>query len=115
MLFLGKKFLSPPGISPEGGGTCLLLDHWASCLSPGVQGEGEPRADGQGEVEGLALLCPCLAKVHALGGQGGVNITHCIHFDFTSELRNSSNFREHVAALPSLSLAGVQEGGGGGA
>ena len=60
MLFLGKKFLSPPGISPESGGTCLLLGHWASCPSPGVQGEGEPRADGQGEVEGLALLCQCL-------------------------------------------------------
>ena len=80
MLFLCKEFLSPPGISPEGGGTYLLLGHWASCLSPGVQGEGEPRADGQGEVEGLALLCQCLAKVHALGGQGTVSFTRGGHF-----------------------------------
>ena len=63
MLFLGKEFLPPPGISPEGGGTCLLLGHWASCLSLGVQGEGEPRADGQGEVEGLALLCQCQEEI----------------------------------------------------
>ena len=80
-------FLSPLSISPKGGGACLLLGILASFLSPGVQGEGEVRTDDQGEVEGLALAGQCLAKIHALGGQGGVNISHCSHFDFTSEVR----------------------------
>ena len=85
-------FLSPLSISPKGGGACLLLGILASFLSPGVQGEGEVRTDDQGEVEGLALAGQCLAKIHALGGQGGVNITHCSHFDFTSELIKLSGF-----------------------
>ena len=46
VLFPLQIFLSPPSISPKGGGACLLLDHWACCLSPGVQGEGEVRTDG---------------------------------------------------------------------
>ena len=33
-----------------------LLSHCASFLSPGVQGEGEVRADGKREVEDLALV-----------------------------------------------------------
>ena len=36
-----EVFLSPPRIPPQGGGACLLLDPWACCLTPGVQGEGE--------------------------------------------------------------------------
>ena len=81
MSLLLQMFLSPLGISPTGGGACLLLGVWACCLTPGVQGEGEVRTGGQGEAEGLALAGQCLAKIHALGGQGGVNITHCSHFD----------------------------------
>ena len=42
---------------------------------PGVQGEGG--AEGEGEVEGLALAGQCLAKGQTLGCQrGGDFITH---------------------------------------
>ena len=77
--------LSPPGIPLEGGGACLLLGYWACCLAPGVQGEGEVRTNGNGEVEDLALAGQCLAKVQALHEQGGANFGHCSHFGFTSE------------------------------
>ena len=52
----------------------------------GVQREGEGRTNIQGEVENLTLAGQCLAEVHALGDQGGVNFNHCSHFGLTSEL-----------------------------
>ena len=52
-------------------------------LAPGVQGEGEVGAHVQGEVESLALGGQCLAKFHALGGQGRILFSH---FGFTSEV-----------------------------
>ena len=52
------------------------MQDWS--LHPGVQGEGEGGAQGEGEVEGLALAGQCLAKGQTLGCQGGGDfITHC--------------------------------------
>ena len=84
---LGEELFSAPGISPLCGGAFLLLAHKAShCLAPGFQGEGKAGAHVEGEVESLALDGQCLAEVHALGNQGRVDITHCSHFGFTSEI-----------------------------
>ena len=47
---------------------------------PGVQGEGEGGADSDSKLEVLALTCQCLAKVQALGGQGGVSFVHSSQF-----------------------------------
>ena len=89
--FLSKKLLSAIGISPEGGWAAPLLDPCRQSLLslPGVQGEGEGGADGDGELKHLALACQCLAEVQALGRQRGVSLTHCSHFCL---LLNYQNF-----------------------
>ena len=45
-----------------------------------VQGEGEGGAHVEGEVKREALAGQCLAKVHALGGQGTVSFARGSHF-----------------------------------
>ena len=88
LLFLRKELLSSLGISAESRGAwLLLLDHLVHhCLAPGVQGEGEGGAYGDGEVEDLTLIGQRLAEFQALGEQGCVNIFLASHFGFTSEL-----------------------------
>ena len=55
------------------GGAAPLLGPWThDCLVPGVQGEGE--------VEGHALVVQRLIEVQALGGQYGLTFIHCTHF-----------------------------------
>ena len=86
ILLLVQIFLSPHGISPKSRRTWLLGSKaLLSCLTPGVQGEGEVGTNREGEVEDLTLVCQCLAEVHALGGKGGVIFTHRTHFGSTSE------------------------------
>ena len=84
MLFLSFELFSSPGISPKRRGTGLLLGPWGPAPG-GVQGEGEGGTNRKGEVEDLALAGQCLAEIHALGDQGGVNFNHCSHFGLTSE------------------------------
>ena len=66
LLFLRKELLSSLGISAESRGAwLLLLDHLVHhCLAPGVQGEGEGRAYGNGEVEDLTLIGQRLAELN---------------------------------------------------
>ena len=72
LLLLGIKLRSPPGISPKRWRAYSLFGPLCfHCLTPGVQGEGEVRTNGEGKVEDLALAGQCLAESHALGGQGG--------------------------------------------
>ena len=80
--FLGQKFLPAPGIPFYGGGTCPLLLGRRYSSFTGVQGEREGVANGEGELEGLALAVQRLAEGHALGSQGGVTFTHKSHFCF---------------------------------
>ena len=82
--FLVQENFPAPGIPPEGGWAGLLLE-WNLGLDvqaqpPCVQGEGEVRAHGEGELESRALAAQCLAEVQALGCQ--VGFTHCSHFEF---------------------------------
>ena len=81
LILLCDEFFSAPGISPHGWGA-LLLPHLRShcCHSPGVQGKGEGWAHGKREVKFLPFAGQCLAEVHALGDQGGVDFTDCSHF-----------------------------------
>ena len=58
----------------------LLRPRCSLCLAPGVQGEGEVGAHVEEEVKGKALAGQCLAKVHALGGQGTVSFTRGGYF-----------------------------------
>ena len=60
-LFPFQEFFPPPGISSEGGWTLLLPCRKGLLALPGVQGEGEGRADGERELEDLALTCMCMA------------------------------------------------------
>ena len=46
----------------------------------GVQGEGEGGAHVEGEVKSEALAGQCLAKFHALGGQGAVSFARSSNF-----------------------------------
>ena len=64
--FLRKVELSSLGISAESRGAwLLLLDHLVHhCLAPGVQGEGEGGAYGDGEVEDLTLIGQRLAELN---------------------------------------------------
>ena len=69
---LHKELLSPLGISLESR-WALFAPGWHGLLAlPGIQGEGEGGADGEGELELLALDGQHTAEVHALGGQGRV-------------------------------------------
>ena len=79
---LCKKILSPFRISFEGWWAFSLQDRCGQgCLALlGLQGEGEVGADGDGDLERLAMTCQCLAKVQALSGQGGVSHAHSSHF-----------------------------------
>ena len=67
----------------------LLLHRYNLCLAPGVQGEGEVGAHVEGEVKGESLAGQCLAKVHALGGQGTVSFTRGGHFILLLNYRNA--------------------------
>jgi hypothetical protein len=87
------------------GRACLLLpshlQDWS--LYPGVQGEGEGGAEGEGEVKGLALAGQRLAIGQTLGCQrGGHFITHC-GFDYPCLSKNQIVFWEsitgHVAII----------------
>ena len=104
--FLGEEFLSPPGIPPLSWGAWLLLCHRASlCLAPGVQGEGEGGAHVEGEVKREALAGQCLAKVHALGGQGTVSFARGSHFILLLNYGITEAWQKHLAHLsnkPSL-------------
>ena len=98
--FLGEEFLSPPGIPPLSWGAWLLLCHRASlCLAPGVQGEGEGGAHVEGEVKREALAGQCLAKVHALGGQGTVSFAHGSHFILLLNYGITEAWQKHLAHL----------------
>ena len=79
---LGKKLFSAFCISFQGRWAFPFLDPCGqACLALlGVQREGEGGADGDGELEVLALAGQCLAEVQALGGQRGVRLTHSSHF-----------------------------------
>ena len=48
-------------------------------VHPGVQGEGEGIANGEGAVETLAPVGQCLAKIQTLSHKGGLFFTY---FDF---------------------------------
>ena len=56
----------------------FLVAGLAAGLTPGVKGEGEVRTDGQGEVEGLALVSQCSAEDHVFGGQVSASPTAVI-------------------------------------
>ena len=86
LILLCDEFFSAPGISPLSRGALPLFHRALHCLTPGVQGEGEGGTHVEGEMKSLALAGQCLAEVHALGDQGQVDITHCSHFGFTSEV-----------------------------
>ena len=83
-LLLPQKLFLAPGISPEGGGTqLLLLLHPAlgvqgQGILHGVHGEREGRANVEGKLEGHAMAGQCLAEIQTLDGQGGV--AHSSHF-----------------------------------
>ena len=66
-------------IPPQSWGTYSLLPCHSlmGCSLPGVQGKGEGRANGEGDVESLPHVGQCLAKIQALGHQGRVIISHC--------------------------------------
>ena len=89
LLFLRRVLISSLGISAESRGAwLLLLDHLVHhCLAPGVQGEGEGGAYGDGEVEDLTLTCQRLAEFQALGEQGCVNIFLASHNALELEYR----------------------------
>ena len=69
---LHKELLSPLGISLESR-WALFAPGWHGLLAlPGIQGEGEGGADGEGELKILAMAGQCMADVHALCCQGRV-------------------------------------------
>ena len=83
----GQKLFSAFGIPPEGRWAFPLFDlFWQGFLAnPGVQGEDKGGADGDGELEVLALTLQCLAEFQALSGQRGelISITaviFCFYF-----------------------------------
>ena len=66
-------------------------------LAPGVQREGEVRANDKGEADGLALAGQCLAKGQALGDQGGIAFIHGSHFCLLLKFEISEAVGEHAA------------------
>ena len=91
-------------ISPLCGGAFLFLPshlfYWSP--HPGVQGEGEGCAEGEGKVEGLALAGQCIAKGQTLGGTGeeetSSHIAAWIIFDYL-KIRYSSGRAAQVMLL----------------
>ena len=75
--------------SSSSSSSLLLRPRCSLCLAPGVQGEGEVGAHVEGEVKGESLAGQCLAKVHALGGQGTVSFTRGGHFILLLNYRNA--------------------------
>ena len=69
---LHHKLLSPLGVSLENR-WALLAPCWHGLLAlPGIQGEGEGGADGEGELKILAMAGQRMAEIHALCCQGRV-------------------------------------------
>ena len=69
-----------PSLIPSqswGAWSFLLCHHIMGHISPGVQGKGEGRANGEGDVESLPHVGQRLAKIQALGHQGRVITSHC--------------------------------------
>ena len=80
ILFL--KLAPSPGDPLHSRRACPLLpgDRHRRWSSSGLHGEGEGVADGEGDLEDLALSLQWLAEGQALDGQGAVIFSHCCHF-----------------------------------
>ena len=71
LLFLVQIEGLPPGVPPGGGGAGLLPGQGGGgllllILPPGIQGEVDDGADGEGAGEGDALVCRLLADIQEL-------------------------------------------------
>ena len=80
LLFLVQIECLPPGVPPSSGGAGLLPGQGGGgllllVLPPGVQGEVDGGADGEGAGEGDALACQLLADFQELHAKSSFTCT----------------------------------------